>query len=67
MPAEIVSLNQFRKAKQKAQKEQQKSANRARFGRTEGEKQRDTEHVARQDNDLDAKRMDNSFIDDDLV
>ncbi|MBT6607585.1 MAG: DUF4169 family protein [Rhodospirillaceae bacterium] len=67
MPAEIVSLNQFRKAKKKAQKEQQKTANRSKFGRNKGEKQRDTEHVARQDNDLDAKRMDNSFIDDDLV
>lgn len=65
MPAEIISLNQFRKAKEKAQKEQQKSANRARFGRTKGEKRRDTEHTVHQDNELDTKKLDHSFIEDD--
>ena len=38
--AEIVNLRQARKHRQRAEKEQQAAANRAKFGRTKAEKQR---------------------------
>lgn len=40
--AEIVNLRQARKRKLRDAKGQQASENRAKFGRTKGEKQRDT-------------------------
>jgi len=39
--AEIVSLNQYRKARQRAHAESEASANRVRHGRTKAEKQRE--------------------------
>ncbi len=39
-----VNLNKFRKAKAKADKEQAAMENRAKFGRTKAEKQRDKAH-----------------------
>ena len=38
MSAEIVSRNQYRKAKQKAEKEEQSAANLLRYGRNRAEK-----------------------------
>lgn len=42
MTAEIVNLNKFRKAREKAEDEKRAEQNRARFGRTKAEK----EHAA---------------------
>ncbi|WP_326523145.1 DUF4169 family protein [Sphingomonas sp.] len=57
--AEIVNLNRVRKAKAKAARAGEAQANRAKFGRTKGEKQRtaleDAQRVALLDG---AKRMD---------
>lgn len=39
--AEIINLRSVRKAKQRSEKEGQAQANRALFGRTKGQKQRD--------------------------
>lgn len=39
--AEIINLRNVRKAKQRAEKESQAKSNRAQFGRTKGEKQRE--------------------------
>lgn len=41
MSAEIVNLNKFRKARDKAAKEQTAEENKVRFGRTKAEKQAD--------------------------
>lgn len=38
MSAEIVNLNKFRKAREKAEKERRAEENRARFGRSRSEK-----------------------------
>lgn len=51
--ADIVSLSKARKAKAKAGKEQQAAENRAKFGRTKAEKDRDAALKA-----LAQKRMD---------
>ena len=41
MPAEIVSLNQYRKAKLKAEKEGRSAVNRVRHGRSGAERRAD--------------------------
>ena len=57
--AEIVNLNKTRKAKAKAEAGQQAEANRAKFGRTKAEKDREAAEQARRDALLDgAKRED---------
>ena len=59
MMAEIVNLNKARKARAKAGAGQQADANRAKFGRTKGEKDRAAAEQARRDALLDgAKRED---------
>ncbi|MEK9725709.1 MAG: DUF4169 family protein [Rhodospirillaceae bacterium] len=57
MPAEIVSLNQYRKAKQKADKEGKARANRVRYGRPKDERRRDQDAVQRALDDIDGKRL----------
>jgi hypothetical protein len=55
--AEIVNLNKARKARAKAEAGQQAEANRAKFGRTKAEKDREAAEQARRDALLDgAKR-----------
>ena len=44
---EIFSLNQYRKAKQKAEKEEQSAANRLRYGRNRAEKRAETDAAAK--------------------
>ncbi|MEH3045698.1 DUF4169 family protein [Sphingomonas adhaesiva] len=57
--ADIVNLNRARKAKARASKEAQASANRAAFGRTMAQKAADAEETARRNALLDgAKRED---------
>lgn len=57
MPADIVNLNKFRKAKERADKERQAEQNRAKFGQTKDEKLRETDEQARRDNLLDGARL----------
>jgi hypothetical protein len=45
--ADILSLSKARKTKVRADKEQQAAENRAKFGRTKSEKQRDKAELAR--------------------
>ena len=47
MSAEIVSLNQYRKAKQKAEKEEQSAANLLRYGSNRAEKPAETDAAAK--------------------
>jgi len=57
--AEILNLNQARKAKAKADAKVQAVENRARFGRTKGDKALDAARAERLKRDLDgAKRED---------
>ena len=57
--AEIVNLNKARKARVKAEGGKAAEANRAKFGRTKAEKERDAAERARRDALLDgAKRED---------
>jgi hypothetical protein len=44
---EVINLRQARKAKARAEKEAQAQENRARFGRTGGQKRRDTDAAER--------------------
>ena len=58
--AEIVNLNKARKARAKAEAGKQAEANRAKFGRTRAERDRETAEQARRAALLDgAKRDDN--------
>jgi hypothetical protein len=41
MPGDIVNLRQFRKSKARAEKDAKAEQNRAKFGRTKGQKQLD--------------------------
>ena len=57
MTADIVNLNKARKAKARAQKERQAEENRARFGRTKGQRLAEDLDKARARRELDgAKR-----------
>jgi hypothetical protein len=57
--ADIVNLNQARKAKAKADGKARAAENRAKFGRTKGEKTLEAVRSAKQKRDLDgAKRED---------
>ncbi len=55
--AEIVSLNKYRKARQRSEAENRAAENRIRHGRGKAERQRDAEGVARIDKALDGKRI----------
>ena len=60
MPAEIVNLNKFRKAKERAEQERQAEENRAKFGRTKIERQRDEEDDGRRNKLLDGAKLQTS-------
>jgi len=57
MPAEIVNLNKFRKAKERAEQERQAELNRAKFGRTKIERLRGEEDDDRRNKLLDAAKL----------
>lgn len=57
---EIVNLRTARKAKAKAEREVAAQANRAKFGRTKGEKARDASDAARAARLIDGARRDES-------
>jgi hypothetical protein len=54
---EIVNLRQARKRKLRADKDQQAAENRAKFGRTKGEKQRTALEAERDGRHLDQARL----------
>lgn len=58
MAADIVNLRQARKARQRQDKEQHAAANRARFGRTKAERQREAAEQERAERALAGKRLD---------
>ena len=53
MSAEIVNLNQFRKARDKSAKQQSAEENKVRFGRTKAEKKVDEKARKRAEKNLD--------------
>lgn len=55
--AKVTNLNQFRKAKARAEKSRQAEENRARFGRTKTDKLLDRARKARDDEHLDGHRL----------
>ena len=63
MSAEIVSLNQYRKAKQKAEKEEQSAANLLRYGRSRAEKRAETDAAAKLRVDMDGRGLDDDPAD----
>jgi hypothetical protein len=54
--AEIVNLNRARKAKAKREAGEQAEANRAKFGRTKAQKQREAADIGRRDALLDGSK-----------
>jgi hypothetical protein len=58
--ADVVNLRHARKQKARADKEQEAAENRAKFGRTKGEKKRD-----RAEDKLGRKRLDQAQLDKD--
>lgn len=54
--AEIVSLSKLRKTRLRTDKERQATENRAKFGRTKAEKQRDATEQARAAKQVDAHK-----------
>lgn len=56
--AEIINLNRARKARQRAEEQQQAVENRIRFGRTRAEKQREALEKERAERDSDGKKLD---------
>ena len=63
MSTEITSLNQYRKTKQKAEKEKQAASNRVRFGRNRLERRADMDVGARSRADMDCKKLDDDLAD----
>lgn len=57
MPADIVNLRLARKRKERAGREAEAEANRARFGRSRGEKERDRLARETSDRSLDGHRL----------
>lgn len=55
--AEIVSLNQYRKARRRAEAAGKASGNRARHGRTKAEKHSDAAERDRRSDSLEGKRL----------
>jgi len=58
--ADIINLRIARKNKKRAVHEQQGAENRAKFGRTKGEKERESAQTS-----LDQRRVDDAKLDDD--
>lgn len=58
MTAEIVNLNKFRKAKERAEKEKLAQENRASFGRSKAERTRDEDEAERLEKQLDQAQRD---------
>lgn len=56
--AEIINLRQVRKARRRSAEERVADANRAKFGRTKGEKQAQDAEARRQERQLDGARRD---------
>ena len=55
--SEVVNLNQFRKAKARADKEKRASENRVKFGRTKAEKQTEDANQALIEKKLKGKKL----------
>ena len=55
---EVVNLRKWRKARERAEAEAQAAANRAAFGRSKAEKQRDAKEAAQRDALMEGSRMD---------
>lgn len=60
MSADIVNLNKFRKAKERAAGEARAEENRATFGRTKEQRHKDQEERERRDKLLDGARRDDT-------
>lgn len=58
MAADIVNLNQFRKRRERSDKERRSAANRAKFGRTKGDKLTDLKDAERHENGLSGHEFD---------
>ncbi len=56
--AKVTNLNQFRKAKARADKTRQAEENRARFGRTKADKQLSTSRKNKEHSHLDGHKLD---------
>ena len=56
--AEIVNLNRFRKAQQRAERQVEADANAAKHGRTKAQKLREAADAARAKSELDGKKRD---------
>lgn len=55
--ADVVNLNQFRKAKARTDKTKLAQDNRAKFGRTKVDKAKDAKDRSKQDHTLDGKEI----------
>jgi hypothetical protein len=55
---DVVNLNRFRKAKEKALREAQAAANKTRYGRTKEQRAREKDEASRVAKDLDSKKID---------
>jgi hypothetical protein len=55
---DVINLNRLRKAKEKAVREAQATANRARYGRTKEQRAREKDEATRTAKDLDSKKID---------
>jgi len=55
--ASVVNLNRFRKAKRRAEDERRAAENRATFGRTKTERQKEEAERQRLAHELDSKRL----------
>mgnify|MGYP006365404013 CR=1 FL=1 len=60
MPADIVNLNKFRKAKTRADDKKRAEGNRAKFGRTKEKKTSDSDEQNRRDALLDGAKIEKS-------
>lgn len=58
MPAEIINLNQFRKARDKSQKAEKAAENRRKFGRTKAERLAEEKAQTDSKTELDGKELD---------
>jgi len=60
MSAEIVNLNKFRKAKERADQERQAELNRAKYGRSKSEREQDEGDDSRRNKLLDGAKLANA-------
>jgi len=56
--AEIINLRQAKKRRARAEKEAEAEANRARYGRTKGQRKKTEAEEAKVERDLDGKKLD---------